>query len=229
MEEDVVLDGEQFRRVLLEIFIPEIRRPDVGESLRAHHRKEFFSGLDLGIIDDRLSRRVSPRVIVIQVICPRFRSREHARVSEIVVHPVHGFRYGKVPLEVRLTGFKPECDANGFSVVCEREREVEHDCKQEERHEKQKLIINVTMDADLAAAGKSDDLADSVDYKAVKKRILEVVEGSECRLIESVAHRIADTCLEDPGVSRVRVRVDKPGALRFARSVAVEIERSREG
>ena len=72
----------------------------------------------------------------------------------------------------------------------------------EERREKQKLIINVTMDADLAAAGKSDELADSVDYKAVKKRIMKVVEDSEYRLIESVAHRIADTCLEDPDVSR---------------------------
>jgi len=100
---------------------------------------------------------------------------------------------------------------------------------QEERREKQKLVINVTMDADLAAAGRSDDLADSVDYKAVKKRIMGVVEGSEYHLIESVAHRIADTCLEDPGVSRVQVRVDKPGALRFARSVAVEIEGSRKG
>ena len=97
----------------------------------------------------------------------------------------------------------------------------------DERREKQDVIINVVMEADLEPAGRTDDLADSVDYKTIKKRILEIVEGSEYRLIESLAERIAATCLENPRVRRARVRVDKPGALRFARTVAVEVDRPR--
>ena len=98
----------------------------------------------------------------------------------------------------------------------------------EERQEKQDVIINVTMDADLQRAGQTDDLADSVDYHAVKKRILDLVETSSHALIETIAERIAETCLQDPRVHRAVVRVDKPGALRFARSVAVEIDRRRD-
>lgn len=98
----------------------------------------------------------------------------------------------------------------------------------EERRERQDVVINVTMEADLRAAGKSDRLEDSVDYKSVKKRILDIVENSEYRLIESLAERIAETCLEAKKVQRAVVRIDKPGALRFARSVAVEVDRRRE-
>jgi D-erythro-7,8-dihydroneopterin triphosphate epimerase len=97
----------------------------------------------------------------------------------------------------------------------------------EERREKQDVIINVMLEADLESAGRTDDLAESVDYKAIKKRILAIVEGSDFRLIESLAERIAATCLENPRVQRARVRVDKPGALRFARTVAVEVDRTR--
>jgi dihydroneopterin aldolase len=67
-----------------------------------------------------------------------------------------------------------------------------------------------------------------VDYSALKKRILASVEASEDRLIERLAQRVADLCLQDQRVGRVIVRIDKPGALRFARSVAVEIDRCRE-
>ena len=97
----------------------------------------------------------------------------------------------------------------------------------EERREKQDVIINVMLEADLESAGRTDDLAESVDYKAIKKRILAIVEGSDFRLIESLAERIAATCLENLRVQRARVRVDKPGALRFARTVAVEVDRTR--
>jgi len=98
----------------------------------------------------------------------------------------------------------------------------------EERRDKQDVIINVVLEADLQAAGLSDDLRNSVDYKSVKKRILEIVEGSDFNLVETLAERIAATCLEDPRVRRAVVRVDKPGALRFARSVAVEVDRARK-
>lgn len=87
---------------------------------------------------------------------------------------------------------------------------------------------DVTIDLELHyrnEAGRTDRLADATDYKVVKRRVLEFVEESSFRLLEALAEGIADLCLAAPGVTRVRVVVDKPGALRFARSVAVEIER----
>ena len=97
----------------------------------------------------------------------------------------------------------------------------------EERKTKQDIIINVVMETDLRAAGKSDALKDTVDYKAIKLAILDFVEKSSFNLIESLAEGIATICLKDKRVQGVTVTIDKPGALRFARSVAVEITRSR--
>jgi len=99
----------------------------------------------------------------------------------------------------------------------------------EERREKQDIVINIEMHADLRKAGRTDCLDDTVDYKSVKKEVLRLVEGSGFQLIESLAERIADIALEHDRVQRVVVTIDKPGALRFARSSAVEITRSREG
>ena len=98
----------------------------------------------------------------------------------------------------------------------------------EERREKQDVIINVAMECDLGKAGRSDDLKDTVDYKSIKKAILKLVERSHFQLIESLAENIADIALADEKVRRVSVTIDKPGALRFAKSSAVEITRSRD-
>jgi len=97
----------------------------------------------------------------------------------------------------------------------------------EERREKQDITINVVLYADLRTAGKTDRIEDTVDYKGVKKRIVSMVETSSSYLVEHLAQQVADLCLEDPRVEAVRVAIDKPGALRFARSVAVEIFRRR--
>jgi FolB domain-containing protein len=97
----------------------------------------------------------------------------------------------------------------------------------EERREKQDVVINVTLFADLRPAARSDRFEDAVDYRAVKKRVLGLVEASECQLLETLAERVAAACLLAPAVARVEVRVDKPGALRFARSVGVAIARER--
>jgi FolB domain-containing protein len=99
---------------------------------------------------------------------------------------------------------------------------------EEERREKQDVLINLTIFADLHQAAKSDRFEDSVDYRALKKRILSMVEGSKYYLIEALAEAIAAICLEDQAVLQVQVRVDKPSALRFARSVGVDITRKRE-
>ncbi|MDP3744126.1 MAG: dihydroneopterin aldolase [Methylotenera sp.] len=96
---------------------------------------------------------------------------------------------------------------------------------QEERREKQDVVINLTIYTDLRAAGKSDQLEDTVDYRALKKRILVMVEDSHYYLAEALAEAVASLCLDHPRVARVDVRLDKPHALRFAQSVAVEITR----
>ena len=95
----------------------------------------------------------------------------------------------------------------------------------EERRDKQDIIVNVAMECDCRQAARTDDIADAVDYKGIKKRIVSAVEQSDYELIESLAQRIADLCLESEGVESVTATVDKPGALRFARSVAVEVTR----
>ena len=97
----------------------------------------------------------------------------------------------------------------------------------EERVNKQDILVNITMYADLRKACASDNIEDTVDYKAVKKRVLTLVEDSHFSLIETLAGSIAAVCLDESGVERVRVCVDKPGALRFARSVAVTVTRGR--
>lgn len=95
----------------------------------------------------------------------------------------------------------------------------------EERRDKQDVVVTVTLYADLSRAGSTDDVSDTVDYKSVKKAIVELVEGSSFQLVEALAQALADLCLGFIGVQRVDIRVEKPGALRFARTVAVEISR----
>ena len=97
----------------------------------------------------------------------------------------------------------------------------------EERREKQDVVINVSLHADLRRAGKSDRVEDSIDYRALKKKILAFAESSKFYLIEALAQGIADLCLGESPVMRVRVAVEKPSALRFARSVGVEITREQ--
>jgi len=96
-----------------------------------------------------------------------------------------------------------------------------------EREKQQEVSITITLHTDLSRAGRSDRLEDSVDYKAIKNAVLQMVERSSFHLIERLAEAVAEVCLEDPVVQRVDVVVDKLSALRFARSVAVEITRSR--
>jgi len=98
---------------------------------------------------------------------------------------------------------------------------------EDERHRKQDVLINITMHAQLKKACSSDRLEDSVDYRSVKLQVLEAVESSSFFLVERLAEEISRVCLTDARVEKVRVRVEKPGALRFARSAAVEIEREQ--
>jgi FolB domain-containing protein len=96
-----------------------------------------------------------------------------------------------------------------------------------EREKPQEMVINIVLFADLHRAGESDDLQDSVDYRYVAKKILAHAESAHRLTVEALAADLADLCLEDPRVVRVRVHVEKPGAVRFSRSVGVEIERDQ--
>ncbi len=95
----------------------------------------------------------------------------------------------------------------------------------DERREKQDVLINIAISADLRKAGKSDRFEDTVDYRAIKKRVLQIAESSSYHLVEALAEAIAEVCLEHPSVKLAQVRVEKPLALRFARTVGVEITR----
>jgi FolB domain-containing protein len=96
-----------------------------------------------------------------------------------------------------------------------------------ERRQKQDVLINLTVFTDTRAAARSDRIEDAVDYRDLRTRVVEMVERSQYHLLETLAQAIADVCLEQKGVAKVTVRVDKPGALHFARSVAVEISREQ--
>ena len=96
-----------------------------------------------------------------------------------------------------------------------------------ERHEKQNILINLVLWTDLSQGGKSDRIADTLDYRIVRNGVMDTVENSRFFLIEALAERIAEVCLAEPRVQKVRVTVEKPTALRFAKSVGVEIERQR--
>jgi FolB domain-containing protein len=99
---------------------------------------------------------------------------------------------------------------------------------EDERREKQDILIQIILWADLGRAARSDRFEDTVDYRAVKKKVLAMVEDSACFLVEALAERIAGICLESAGVEIAQVTVEKPSALRFARSVGVEIVRKRK-
>jgi FolB domain-containing protein len=93
----------------------------------------------------------------------------------------------------------------------------------EERLNRQDVLVTVTLEADLRRACQTDQLTDSIDYKALKKSILKLAEESQFFLIERFAQAVADLSLKDPRVRQVTVSVRKPGALRFAQSAEVEI------
>lgn len=96
-----------------------------------------------------------------------------------------------------------------------------------EREKPQEMLINIVLHADIRKAGESDDIAESVNYRTVAKKVMNHAESAGRLTVEALATDLARLCLQEPGVQKVRVRVEKPGAVRFSRSVGVEIERSQ--
>ena len=94
-----------------------------------------------------------------------------------------------------------------------------------ERKIRQTVIIDLEMSADIARAAATDDVADTLNYKSVAKRIQSFVADSSFQLVETLAERIAEIIRGEFGVAWVKVTVHKPGAIRGSRDVGVMIER----
>lgn len=94
-----------------------------------------------------------------------------------------------------------------------------------ERKIRQTVIIDLEMSADIARAAATDDVADTLNYKSVAKRIQGFVADSSFQLVETLAEKIAGIIREEFGVAWVRVVVHKPGAIRGSRDVGIDIER----
>ena len=97
----------------------------------------------------------------------------------------------------------------------------------DERVKKQDILINIAMYADIRRAAETDDIEDAVNYKSITKRVIEHVENGSDFLVEKLVTDLARIIITEFGVERVTVRVEKPGALRFAKSVGIEIERTQ--
>ncbi len=96
-----------------------------------------------------------------------------------------------------------------------------------ERAQPQDILINITLYGDISAAGLSDDINDCINYRTIAKKTIAYVEKTARYTVEALASDLARLCLEEDRVQGVSVCVEKPGAVRFARSVGVEIERFR--
>ncbi len=96
-----------------------------------------------------------------------------------------------------------------------------------ERKIRQRVVIDLDMSADIAKAAATDSVDDTLNYKLVAKRVQQFVGDSSFQLVETLAERIAGIVNDEFGVAWVRVKVNKPGAIRGARDVGVIIERGQ--
>ncbi len=100
----------------------------------------------------------------------------------------------------------------------------------DERVHRQDILINATLWADTRDAARSDDIDDAVNYRTITKRLIAFVEQGKPMLVERLVAELAEICLDaDQRVAAVEMTVEKPGALRHARSVGITIYRTRTG
>ncbi len=98
--------------------------------------------------------------------------------------------------------------------------------KQEERNNKQKLMIDYWLDVDITQAMLSDAIEDCVNYRTINKKIISIVEHSSYNTIERLLGVLLETTLAVDGVNHAKIRIAKPGALRYADSVSITAEQS---
>lgn len=100
----------------------------------------------------------------------------------------------------------------------------------DERIHRQDILVNATLWADTREAAASDDINDAVNYRTITKQLISFIEQGEPMLVERLVAELAEICLDaDERVVAVEMTVEKPGALRHARSVGITIYRTRRG
>ena len=98
----------------------------------------------------------------------------------------------------------------------------------EERVTRQDVLVNATLWVDTRPAAVSDDIADAANYRTITKSLIKHIENGEPMLVERLVQELADICFNtDPRVEEVEMTVEKPGALRHARSVGITVRRTR--
>ena len=96
-----------------------------------------------------------------------------------------------------------------------------------ERRTRQTIILDIEIGTDISKPAKSDAIADTLNYKAVAKRLISFVENSQFQLVETLAEHVADILLKDFAIPWLRLTVNKQGAVRGVRDVGVIIERGK--
>lgn len=94
-----------------------------------------------------------------------------------------------------------------------------------ERQVQQQITINLEMATDIAQAAKTDDLAHTLDYKAISQRIRAIVAASQPQLVETLIEQIANAIMAEFNIPWLRISIAKPGAVRGSAAVGVTIER----
>lgn len=97
-----------------------------------------------------------------------------------------------------------------------------------EREITQTISLDLQMAFDISCAAASDDIVDTLDYKAVSKRLIQFVEGSEFQLVEALAEHCANIVLNEFPVTWLHLKLSKPGAVRGSSAVGVIIERGEK-
>ena len=97
-----------------------------------------------------------------------------------------------------------------------------------ERKIRQKIMIDLELPAHAKRAARHDRIQDTLDYKAVAKHVLEFVSESEFFLIETLAQKLSESLFKKfPFMQQVKIKLSKPGAIRGAKNVGIEIQRRR--
>ena len=96
-----------------------------------------------------------------------------------------------------------------------------------EQETPQRILVDLLLETDLSSSIKTDNIANTVNYRDIVKKVSRLVKNSNYKLIESLAGKLANECLSEPLVTGVTVTLKKPGAVRFSKSVGVKIHREK--
>ena len=96
-----------------------------------------------------------------------------------------------------------------------------------ERTNKQDLVIGIILEYDSTKAAKTDALSDALDYEVLSKKVIKLVEGSRCLLLEKLAAKVLTAVMADARVEWASVKLDKPHAIAQAKCVSLELSRQR--